>query len=563
MSDAHSDEDALGLRMGTRVGQYRVVRHLGAGGMADVYEAEHEGLSKRVALKVLRPELASKADVRRRFLHEGTIASRIRHPNVVDVTDVGTSGNLVFLVMELLSGDSLQTLMEAHQRLPIPSVVDLMLPILAALGEAHERGVIHRDVKPDNILLARTRRGRLVPKLVDFGISKLLDLEPGKNTVASSVIGTPQYMAPEQARGEEAVDARADQFSAAMVLYEALSGVLPYRSQSVLGILQEASAGQITRLSVAMPEVPAELEAMVMRALAPLPQDRYPRIEDFAIDLLPFASDSGRRAYAAAVQAMGSSLSEPPRGAAGSGAAIPAPAIPPAARVPDVATKETLAMEDPPEPASAGPRTTPTDLGLSLPVSIRPATIRTPVAGLVRPRTPRARALLFGAGAAGIVAFVGLALWLLPGDEAPPRPVATEPTATQPAPTTAPGRSPSPIVVPVPARPASFRVAVDVEPPEAEITLDDEPPVQGRLDLELARDGRHHRLVVSAPGYRTRDVTFVDAPPPPRIALSRLWGRSRHRAARGATMGAATHGVSEAPTKVEAPPVMEAAPAPE
>jgi serine/threonine protein kinase len=165
--------DGLGSRSGMIFGQYELVRRIGSGGMAEVYEAVHRGLKKTVAIKVLLPDVAENADLRARFLREGEAASRIQHPHVVDVTDVGEHEGVPFLVMELLSGDTLTRVIREHRQLSLARALDVLLPIAAALSEAHRKGVVHRDLKPDNIFIARTSGGKVVPKLLDFGVSKM------------------------------------------------------------------------------------------------------------------------------------------------------------------------------------------------------------------------------------------------------------------------------------------------------------------------------------------------------------------------------------------------------
>ena len=534
MDTATNNEGFNRLPTGATIGQYRILRHIGSGGMAEVYEAEHVGLAKRVAVKVLRAELAQNPDIRRRFLHEGMVASRIRHPHVVDVTDVGSSDSIAFLVMELLTGDSLETILESRGRLLIPQIIDLLLPILAALGEAHEQGVVHRDVKPDNILLARTRHGRLIPKLVDFGISKLLEISPGKHTIAWSVIGTPEYMSPEQARGEPLIDARSDQFSVAMILYEAATGVLPYRSQSVLGILQEASLADIPRISVLLHDVASDFEAAVMRALSPRAEDRYPLIEDLAEALLPFATDSGRRAYAAASQAVASSLTEPPPSLEGISLTFPAPAAIPsdfrASGLPQHSDDADRATR-PPTPSMAA-AVSPTSSHERLAASAIPA-------GVVYPPTQKRRSrwlLIVSATVAGVALLaVALANPLGIFD----RPRAAEAEAVAPESSLEPGTRAGPgvdaelaaaavpTVTDLPsvsdteAVPDTFPVAIEPTPSNAQVVLDDGEPVGGALRLELPKDGTRHRLMVSAPGYVRRELFFLDVSPPESIVLRR------------------------------------------
>jgi serine/threonine protein kinase len=161
------------LAPGTMLGRYEVRRQIGRGGMGAVYEAVHRDLKKRVALKVLSVALAANEEAKQRFLREGEAASRIRHPHVVDVTDVGTDGALTYLVMEFLEGEDLSRRI-SRGALTTQEAADIMLPVLAGVGAAHDEGVIHRDLKPENIFLARARHSSAVqPKVLDFGVSKL------------------------------------------------------------------------------------------------------------------------------------------------------------------------------------------------------------------------------------------------------------------------------------------------------------------------------------------------------------------------------------------------------
>src|SRR3954468_6640052 len=157
------------LPPGTELGRYQITRLMGRGGMGAVYEGTHRDLKKRVAIKTLHPSVAATPGARARFLREGEAASRIRHPNVVDVTDVGTEKGIAYLVMEFLEGEDLSALLGRAGALPFAESVDLMLPVFAAIAVAHHEGVIHRGLKPENIFLARERHGRPEPKVQDFG----------------------------------------------------------------------------------------------------------------------------------------------------------------------------------------------------------------------------------------------------------------------------------------------------------------------------------------------------------------------------------------------------------
>src|SRR5580692_10421363 len=186
------------LAPGTELGRYQIVRLMGRGGMGAVYEATHRDLKKRVAIKTLHPAVAATPGARARFLREGEAASRIRHPNVVDVTDVAAEGSIAYLVMEFLEGEDLSSLLERAGALPFSESVDLLLPVFAAISVAHDEGVIHRDLKPENIFLSQSRHGGAEPKVLDFGISKLSS-SGGGNTLAltgtGASMGTPYYVA--------------------------------------------------------------------------------------------------------------------------------------------------------------------------------------------------------------------------------------------------------------------------------------------------------------------------------------------------------------------------------
>jgi eukaryotic-like serine/threonine-protein kinase len=278
------------LEDGDRFGKYEIVRWIARGGMSEVYEAIHTGLKKPVALKVLRGEMAENAEARERFVAEGSNAALVRHPNVVDVSDVGIIDELPYLVMELLEGEALGTVYARAGRLPVTDVVDLLLPVAAAVGLAHEHGVIHRDLKPDNVFLQYEGR-RVIPKVLDFGASRVL--HDRRITMNVSVLGTPHYMSPEQARGEKSTDARTDQYALGVMLYEGITGRLPRESNDPLELLHQVAYGPF-RPPSELGELPEGLEAVIVRALAREPSQRFATMRDFALALVPFASDVAR-----------------------------------------------------------------------------------------------------------------------------------------------------------------------------------------------------------------------------------------------------------------------------
>jgi serine/threonine protein kinase len=211
-------------------GRYRIVRLLGEGGMGAVYLASHVGLGRDVAIKFLHAEFISREDIVGRFRREAQAAAAIRHKNIIEVFDVGMSPQgEPFLVMEYLEGESLAGLLKRVGPLSLGAACAVMEPTLQALQAAHRKGIVHRDLKPDNIFLAYQEGEPPVVKIIDFGISKFTQGDPDKwRTRTGAVMGTPAYMSPEQARGSASLDHRTDLYSMGTILFEMLTGGLPY-----------------------------------------------------------------------------------------------------------------------------------------------------------------------------------------------------------------------------------------------------------------------------------------------------------------------------------------------
>lgn len=235
----------------------------------------------------------------RRFIREAQIAGRIKHPNVVEVYDICQQDSAVFLVMELLEGESLAARLERVGRLAVPEALQIMIGSMDGLAAAHEAGVVHRDIKPANIFLCKGRHADDVqPKVVDFGVSCLI-ARPGlgdpATTRSGTVIGTPHYMAPEQMRAA-AVDGRADVYALGVTLYEMLAGVRPYNAATYPELVLQIAAGQARSLREVAPKLPRELCAIVSRAMAPDPADRFPSVAAMRQALLPLmAADTSER----------------------------------------------------------------------------------------------------------------------------------------------------------------------------------------------------------------------------------------------------------------------------
>ena len=263
-------------------GRYRLLRKVGAGGMGEVFEAEHALIHRRVAVKILQRNLASDPQAIERLQREAQSTSGLGHPNIVDTLDFGYSDDgQVFLVMEWLEGENLD---QRLQRGPIEITTALEIAAQAAAGlaEAHDHGVIHRDLKPANLFLVHDRRGAMVVKVLDFGIAKLA-IHETRLTGTGVLVGTPNYMAPEQAYGDP-VDARADLYALGVILYEMVTGAVPFHADSPLAVLHQHTSRMPSPPSAVAPDrgISPEVEVLVMRCLAKKPDDRFGSMHELA-----------------------------------------------------------------------------------------------------------------------------------------------------------------------------------------------------------------------------------------------------------------------------------------
>ena len=270
--------------------RFRLVRRLGAGGMGTVFLAEQVGVGNRpVALKVLNRKLLDDPDFLLRFQNEAGSTGRIRHPNVVTIHESGQADDgTPYIAMEFLEGESLGELVKKRGALPVAEVVEITQQVADGLDAAHDLGIIHRDLKPDNIFLTRDKRGRLVVKVVDFGIAKLRE-SSAMHTQTGMVLGTPAYMSCEQASGmrSDELDARSDIYSLGVVVYEMLSGRVPFHSDTPLGYLRKhmLEAPPPFHAVAQGLSVPPAVESAVMKALAKDRDQRYASALDFAREL--------------------------------------------------------------------------------------------------------------------------------------------------------------------------------------------------------------------------------------------------------------------------------------
>ena len=365
--------------------RYQIVRRIGEGGMGAVYEAKHTVIGKRVAVKVLLEKFLAKSDFVARLLQEARLASSIGHEHIVDVTDFGTtSDGRSFVVMEFLDGESLAELAMREAPLPIERSLGIARQVASALGAAHAKGIFHRDVKPENIYLVKRGDADFV-KVVDFGISKAV--KPGGDeggegyrlTHTGLLLGTPLYMSPEQARGEEDLDHRVDIWALGVLLYECLTGEVPFRANNYLGIISQVLTHEPTPPSKLRPElgISGAVEAVVMRAMEKDRTRRYATMAEVERDLerllagdqnvgfVPRAAATAKAATApkrwpllaaggaVLVAAIAIDLGWPSKPATPpQPAAVPPPAVAPPAPTPPVAPPPAAVVPPPAPPAA-------------------------------------------------------------------------------------------------------------------------------------------------------------------------------------------------------------------
>jgi serine/threonine-protein kinase len=282
--------DMLGRTLG---GRYVLRDVLGAGGMGTVFDAEHLGLKRAVAIKVLNPSQARKKTAVKRFQQEARAAGSIGHPNICEVYDLGAlEDGSPYLVMEKLTGKTLAQRLTKEQRLPWEEIVEIVLQTLSGLAAAHDKGIVHRDIKPDNIFIAKRVGASDIIKVVDFGVSKMIvrmQDEPNEDldlTRTGMVMGTPYYMSPEQASGERKLDARVDLYACGVVMYEAVTGRRPFLAPNYNALLLKIISGTHRRASELLPSVPRGFEGVIERAIAVNREDRYGSAAEMQRDLL-------------------------------------------------------------------------------------------------------------------------------------------------------------------------------------------------------------------------------------------------------------------------------------
>jgi serine/threonine-protein kinase len=467
-------------------GKYRIDSVLGQGGMGTVFAAENLLTGKRVAIKWLLPEHAQ-GPSRERLLREARIACSVEHPNIVDIYDVGEHQGGLFLVMEYLRGRPLSERLAEQGRMDPGDLIALLIPAMRGVHAAHQAGVIHRDLKPENIILSEVD-GQIVPKVVDFGVSKTQassNVPHSSLTRTGALVGTPHYMALEQVDGSNLVDPRTDVYAFGVIMYRALTGHFPFDGSSLGEVILKIGTKDPQPMRNVRPDLPAELEAVVARAMSRVRDQRYPNLEVFARALEPFAPwvrfrelhDASGRLMTTPLHGMEPRLVTPQNLVAPGGQPISAQGI--------------------------GPRDTPASLHYE--------------------RARRKRAFLVGAGAALVLVMVALA-WLVqrsqpqvahPAPAVPALPVVQAPAAppAQPA-ASAPSVADAPALAPEPALAPPPLDHVEVPPPSEPAAVQS-APMAPKATKEKHRSGQRRASRVEPtprliPGDRTKGLSSDD-----------------------------------------------------
>ncbi len=484
--------------IGRSIGNYKIVRVLGEGGMGTVYLAEHPMIGKRVAVKMLRPDLGTDPGLVSRFFQEAKAVNEIRHPNIVDIADFGhTSDGIVYFVMELMEGQSLRDRLSAYGPMPIAQVVATSRQVIDALAAAHRVGIIHRDLKPDNIFLVTDAQvpGGFRAKLFDFGVAKLLgdkQMQVGHKTIDGAVVGTPFYMSPEQALCQD-VGVAADIYAMGVVLYEMVTGSVPFRSEQLVILLNAILRQPAPPPSRVRPDTPQWLDRLVLRCLEKDPEARPRGMEEVNAVLAAGAADlAGNNVALDATIAAPASLVTPPPVTVPQPTAVRAAVARQPTAVGEPATRHTMAPLQPQATAIPPRRATIHSGGVARPSE--PLGVVAQVRAYLDSRRVRRVAIpLIIVGAAVTVASIF-------ASAAAKRPI------TEFAPEVAP---------PPPAQPAHATIRINSEPSGAEvIRLSDNRRLGTTplVDIRLA-EGREVSYRFHLAGYTDVQMPFLATAP--------------------------------------------------
>jgi serine/threonine protein kinase len=507
---------------GKTIGNYIVRHKLGEGGMGSVYFAEHPSIGKRVALKVLHADYASQPEIVSRFFNEAKAVNDIQHPNIVDIVDFGilpaataAEPPLVYFIMEYIEGVSLSELIRRESPLAPERAVTIALQIADALSASHRKGVVHRDLKPDNVILVSRGRQHDFVKLLDFGIAKLTaNAASSHRTRTGIVMGTPQYMSPEQCDGRGRIDHRSDIYALGIVLYQMLTGRVPFGGDGYGEVLiQQMSKAPLAPSSV-VPSIPEHLELVVLKALEKQPDHRYQDMDETMLALqnpLHYVATHGARTRFLVSPVR---RDVPP---AGSSMPLAAQAVMPDRVAPTTLSGSAaqLVATPVPTPSMMIPPTAPP--------TASPASRSRAMA-----RFGLAVALVLGGIAVGIVIQVS---GVPPAPASAPSPVPavapSPPAAASPAPAPAPAASPAPSTATSPApapaaaaavapaavrTPTKIRITIASVPPGAAVMIDGESRGKTPYAGELERTDAPAEIKLTLAGYlaTTRKITLGD-----------------------------------------------------
>jgi len=478
------------LLIGASVGNYQVQRKLGEGGMGAVYLAVHPKIGKRVALKVLHPEFSSNEDVISRFFNEAKAVNDIQHPNIVDIIDYGTmqapglGHQVVYFIMEFLSGDSLAKIIHDQAPLAPERAQAIALQIADALGASHRHGIVHRDLKPDNVMIAPRRDGRDGVKVLDFGIAKLTgDQQGSRRTRTGIVMGTPAYMSPEQCEGRGLIDHRTDIYALGILLYEMLAGQVPFKGEGYGEVLVQHMTQVPQKPSTIRGVMNPHLEAVCMKALEKRPDNRYPSMDEFMQALADPVS------YVEGHGGLDRFLSY-----ASGASPTPYPVTPGSGPFPM------------PQQGVAQPTPPPGYMGA---VGAAATYTPSPVPGsLERPASNRGKIILAGLGAVALGVAVFVAYKMMSGKSDDKKSVAAAPTP-ETGPTSAGGTTPE--TPPSNGTAPQTKVKVDVasNPTGSEVFVSDVSMGKTPVSFELDRGDKPIELVLKADGYEDRKESVV------------------------------------------------------
>jgi len=530
-------------------GRYQLETEIGAGGMARVWRAHDLTLDRPVAVKFLfLREDRDQMTMIDRFLREARIAASVRHVNVVDVLDFGTmpSDGRPFMVMELLEGQSLDDRLGVEPTMAARDLVSILGAALAGLGAVHKVGIVHRDLKPDNLFLVDGDDG-VRPKLLDFGVSRDTDASSGRRsaltTSAGYLVGTPEYMSPEQARGLKDVDWRTDIYSLGVVLYEALTGTLPYDAEAVGDLIIAIVGGSAPSVFEVRPEVGQALSDVVARAMASDREDRFQSAKEMRVALVEAAEGSSLSDLLTVVpvrKLRGELVAPPSLNSIEGELAWGVGAVPSFGAGASLESSET--PDETPETPSAEPAAPPNEraelAGEEASPRARKTTASMPDAtAVVVP--PTSKRWMWLAPLAAVVAVAGAAAYLaLPGPDAAPGvtpPVANEgvnppaqPEAEVPPEVVAPPEAPTEIELPEPLPPAEVSVSLSGVPDNATVFIDDVSTDLAEGALVMPRDSAEHEIRVEAPRRRPWSTTHrADEDGSYRVQLRRVGGGQR------------------------------------